>query len=69
MDKELLKSKEQFDCFVKSNIGYNSYFGDVVSWLKKPEKYPCVLMWYIEDDSNGPAHMDGDYVYLEDFEL
>lgn len=31
MEKELLKSKKQFDCFVSGHTGYDSYHGNVVS--------------------------------------
>lgn len=68
MEKELLKSREQFDCFVNGHIGYSKYYGNITSWLDEPEKYPCILLWDIEDNLNGPCHLVGDYVYPDDFD-
>ena len=68
MEKQLLKSKEQFDCFVSGHTGYDSYHGNVVSWLDEPEKYPCIVMYDIEYNGNGPDHLIGDFVYSDDFD-
>jgi hypothetical protein len=68
--KELLYDKSNFDIFIKTYTGNNhDGHGDVVSNLEEPEKYPCVLVWKIEVDDNGPDYIDGEYVYLEDFEI
>lgn len=67
--KELFKNKNQFDLFISIYTGnHHDGHGNVVSNLSEPEKYPCVLLWKIEVDNNGPDYIDGDYVYLDDFE-
>ena len=63
----MLTSKEDFDKFVKYNMGYVPYFGDVDSHLSEPAKYPCVLLWTIKNNDNGAEYITGDYVYLDDF--
>ena len=68
MNKTLLKNKEEFESFVNSHTGYIEGHGNVKSWLFEPEKYPCVVIWHIEYDGNGPDRLDGDFVYLDDFE-
>lgn len=68
MNKTLLKSKEEFESFVHSHTGYIQGRGNVMSWLLTPEKYPCVAVWNFEYDGNGPDMLDGDFVYLDDFE-
>lgn len=68
MEKELLKSKEQFKKFVNDHTGYQSFYGETSSYLDEPDRYPCILMWDIWDDSNGPAQLCGDFVYPDDFD-
>lgn len=68
MIKELLNNATEFDIFIKTYTGnHNDGHGNVVSNLLEPEKYPCVLMWKIEIDNDGPDYIDGEYVYLDDF--
>ena len=69
MYKTLLNTKEDLDSLIKDNTGWDGYYGNVVAWLDGPDKYPCVLMWEITDDPNGPAYIHGEYVYLDDFEI
>ena len=69
MLKTLLKSKEDFDSFINYNTGYIPGHGNVASYFwSSPEKYPCVVVWHIEYDGNGPDELTGDFVYLDDFE-
>ena len=69
MNKELLKNKEAFEAFIHSYTGYIPGRGLVESYFwSEPEKYPCVVVWNIEYDGNGPDILDGDFVYLDDFE-
>lgn len=71
MDKILLRTKEQFDDFLKSNTGYQPGYGNVTGYMieEGPTKYPCVLVWSTLYDSNGPDYIMGEFVYLEDFEI
>lgn len=66
--KTLLSNKTDFNNFVSIYTGYDSLHGKVVSYLSEPEKYPCVLVYEIRVDDNGPDYIDGEFVYLEDFE-
>ena len=66
MRKKLLKSVEDFKSLEKANIGMTG-MGWTTSIAEDPEQYPCVALWWVEDDSNGPAHFDAEYVYLDDF--
>ena len=68
MDKVLLLSKEQLYAFEKAHTGYDSFHGNVVSDLDGPTEYPCLLLWEIVCDDNGPDYLTGDYVYKSDFE-
>ena len=69
MGKILLNSKEEFESFVNFNTGYQKGYGNVSSnWLSEPEKYPCVCTYDIRYNGNGPDELDGDFVYLDDFE-
>lgn len=69
MNKELVRSKEEYESFVHSYTGLISEHGTVESsFWSEPEKYPCVVLWRIEYNSNGPDILDGDFVYLDDFE-
>lgn len=68
MNKTLVKSREEFDDFVRLNTGYIPGHGIVKSYFWfSPEKYPCVVVWHIEYDGNGPDELTGDFVYLDDF--
>ena len=69
MNKELVRSKEEFESFVNSYTGFIPGHGIVKSYFwSEPEKYPCVVVWNIEYNGNGPDMLDGDFVYLDDFE-
>ena len=69
MLKTLLKNKEDFESFVNSHTGNIPGHGivDAYFWTG-PEKYPCVVVWSIEYNGNGPDVLDGEFVYLDDFE-
>ena len=66
--KHFFNNKTDFDIFVSIHTGYNSFRGKAVSCLSEPEKYLCVLVYEIKVDDNGPGYIDGEYVYLDDFE-
>lgn len=68
MNKTLLKNKEEFEAFEEDNTGRLPFYGNTRSCLDNPEKYPCVLIWDIEDNSDGPSHLRGEFVYLDDFQ-
>ena len=69
MNKTLFKSKEEFDSFEDANTGVIPGYGNVVSdFWTGPEKYPCVVVWDIMYDGNGPDRLYGEIVYLDDFE-
>lgn len=67
--KTLLSNKTDLDNFISIYTMYDDPFrGRVVSCLGEPEKYPCVLAYEIKVDDNGPDYIDGEFVYLDDFE-
>lgn len=69
MNKTLLKSKEDFEKFENENTGIIPGHGRVVSnFWNGPEEYPCVVAWDIEYDGNGPDYLEGEFVYLDDFD-
>lgn len=69
MNKTLLKNKEEFESFIHSHTGNIPGHGNVASYFwSLPEKYPCVVVWCIAYNGNGPDELDGEFVYLDDFE-
>lgn len=69
MNKTLLNSYDEFVSFVDAHTGNIPGHGNVVSdFWTSPEKYPCVAVWGIRYDGNGPDELDGEFVYLNDFE-
>ena len=66
--KHFFSNKTDFDIFVSIHTEYNAFRGKVVSCLSEPEKYPCVLVYEIKVDNDGPDYIDGEYVYYDDFE-
>lgn len=66
--KTLFSQPIDFENFLKVYTGYDKFHGNVVSNLDEPEKYPCVLVYEIKVDNNGHDYIDGEYVYLDDFE-
>jgi len=68
--KTLFNQKFDFENFVKLYTkDRDPYHGKIVSQLEEPEKYPCVLVYEIKVDDNGPDYIDGEYVYLDNFDL
>lgn len=68
MNKTLLNSYDDFASFVDAHTGIIPGHGNVESYFWfNPEKYPCVVVWHIEYDGNGPDRLEGDFVYLDDF--
>ena len=61
-NKTLLRNKEEFDALVKSNTV------NAVSILDEPDKYPCVAIWDILYLADSPDWLEGQFVYLDDFE-
>jgi len=69
MGKILFKNKEQFYTYVQSNTGlFPPPEGRVVSHLDEPDKYPCVGLINYVTDYYGPNYLEGEFVYLDDFE-
>lgn len=67
--KTLISNKTDFDNFLLIWTGYDPYRGNVISAIVEPEEYPCVLLFEIKADDNGPDYIDGEFVYLNDFEI
>ena len=70
MEKILLKSKEEFDSFIDENTGYDPGYGivKVCGWgEEEPKSYPCIAVWEIQYDRNGPDMLEYELVYPEDF--
>lgn len=72
MEKALLKSYDDFQYLIAETIGIYEFCGRIVTWLdrdddNRPRKYPCVAVWDIVDDDNGPAELVAYFVYLDDF--
>ena len=68
MNKILLHSYDSFVSFVDDHTGIIPEHGNVVSdFWTDPEKYPCVVVWGIRYDGNGPDELYGEFVYLDDF--
>ena len=69
MNKILLKDYDSFVSFVDAHTGIIPGHGKVVSdFWAPPEKYPCVAVWDIRYDGNGPDELYGEFIYLDDFE-
>ena len=69
MNKTLLNSYDSFASFVDTHTGMIAGYGNVVSnFWANPEKYPCVVVWAIRYNGDGPDELYGDFVYLNDFE-
>lgn len=69
MNKTLLNGYDSFVSFVDAHTGKIPGHGNVESdFWTSPEKYPCVVIWEIRYDGNGPDTLYGEFVYLDDFE-
>ena len=68
MNKTLLNSYDSFISFVDDNTGIIPGHGNVVSdFWTGPERYPCVAVWGIRYNGDGPDELYGEFVYLNDF--
>lgn len=71
MKKILFKNKEEFDSFIDENTGLDVSGHELVKkccWTEEPKKYPCIAIWEIPYNENGPDRLEYKLVYLEDFE-
>lgn len=71
MEKTLFNSKEEFDSFIDEHTGLNvPYHGTVKRWFweEEPKKYPCIAVWEIRYDGDGPDMLEYELVYPDDFE-
>lgn len=71
MRKTLFNSKEEFDSFIDENTGLDvPYHGTVKRWFwaEEPKTYPCVAVWEIQYDGDGPDMLEYEFVYPDDFE-
>ena len=66
---QLFNSKFDFEYFINEDRHYGPPHGNVVCEVDEPEKYPCVLVYELRVDDNGPDYISGEYVYLDDFNL
>lgn len=70
MNKTLLNSYDSFVSFIDAHTGIIPRYGRVVSdFWGSPEKYPCMVVWGIRYNENGPDELYGGFVYLDDFEI
>lgn len=72
MEKILFKSKEEFDVFIEQNAGLNIPGHGVVkrwAWAEEPKKYPCIAVWEIQYNGDGPDMLEYELVYPDDFEV
>lgn len=71
MEKTLFKSKEEFDSFIDENTGYDPGYGIVKrDWVDRdPKNYPCIAVWEIQYNENGPDVLEYGLVYPDDFEI
>ena len=67
--KTLLSNKTDFDDFLSIHTGHDTFHGNVVSYIDEPEKYPCVLVYEMKVDNDGPDYIDGEFAYNDDFEV
>jgi hypothetical protein len=73
MNITLLKSYDDFMHLINENTGDLGFYGRTDTMLDssddtRPTTYPCVAVWNIVENSNGPAHLESVFVYLNDFE-
>ena len=72
MEKILFKSKEEFDFFIDENTGLNVPAHGTVKrwcWAEEPKKYPCIAVWEIQYDGDGPDRLEYEFVYPDGFEI
>ena len=72
MNKTLLKNYDDFQNLIDENTGILGWYGMTITMLDsyddtRPEKYPCVAVWEIVDNDDGPCHLESEFVYLDDF--
>lgn len=72
MEKALLKSYNDFQYLIDENTGILGWYGRTDTMLDssddtRPEKYPCVAVWEIVNNDNGPCYLESEFVYLDDF--
>lgn len=69
MHKVLLKNVDEFNSlkFSQQNLDHGNRSPIVVWHVGEPEQYPCVCLYRVFDNPNGPYEVEGEYVYLSDF--
>ena len=70
MEKTLFKNEKEFNSFINENTGWDvPHHGTVrrYCWAKEPKSYPCIAVWEIEYNGNGPDMLEYELVYPEDF--
>lgn len=70
MEKALFKNEKEFNSFISNNTGYIYSHGIVKrwSWAETPKSYPCIAVWEIQYDGDGPDRLEYELVYPDDFE-
>ena len=69
MNKTLINNYESFCSFIEAHTGIIPGHGNVASdFWNSPEKYPCMVIWGIRYNENGPDELYGEFVYMDDFE-
>ena len=71
MEKTLFKNEGEFDSFIDENTGLHVPNHGTVKrycWAEEPKSYPCIAVWEIQYDGDGPDMLEYELVYPEDFE-
>ena len=71
MEKILFKNEKEFNSFIDNNTGLDVPGHGTVrrwSWAEEPRKYPCIAVWEIQYNGDGPDMLEYELVYPNDFE-
>jgi hypothetical protein len=71
MDKKLLRDEQEFKAHREAheNLSYTNNEPRVEWCMGEPEKYPCICVFAVHYNANGPDQIRGSFVYLDDFEV
>lgn len=64
---EVFHNEREYQIFLSAYGIKNEYrkYGSISNMIDPPTLYPCILVWY-EDDNYGSTYW-GEFVYLDDF--
>jgi hypothetical protein len=63
MEQVTKKYKDTYKRVLKLENDLSAALGEL-----GPERYPCVAVWGIRYNGDGPDELYGEFVYLDDFE-